>query len=88
MVMLIFPKKKVDDPLPSVSFPTSHSAGASPSETVRVCDNFAVCFHRNDNHDQLDNDDNVYDNPPSQKSVLSILLQTEAGTIFIIRLEA
>jgi len=32
-----------DEALPSVSFATSHSAGASPSETVRVCDSFKNC---------------------------------------------
>ena len=31
---------QVDDQLPSVSFANSHSAGDSPSETVRVGDNF------------------------------------------------
>ena len=31
---------QVDDHLPSVSFANSHSAGDSPSETVRVGDNF------------------------------------------------
>ena len=40
-----------------MSFATSHSAGASPSETVRVCDNFKVCF--GDNDDGEDNKDDT-----------------------------
>ena len=39
-----------------MSFATSHSAGASPSETVRVCDSFKVCFG-DDEDDDNDNDD-------------------------------
>ena len=47
-----------------MSFATSRSAGASPSETVRVCDNFKV---GHDDHDEDKDDDDDDDGEDDEK---------------------